>query len=103
MVPKKCSALVNIKTVVSVRKVASGGGATDVGRLPNITGVNAVQFTPSCTGAITRWSGSMGNVVAGDWASGVPSYLNASASSSVFSKSSTVQPASVRLLPCIKA
>lgn len=31
LVPKKCPALVNIKTVVSVRQVASGGGATDVG------------------------------------------------------------------------
>lgn len=70
--------------------------------LPNISGVNAVQYTTSCTGAFTRWSGSMGNVVAGDWASGVPSYLNANASSSVFSKSSTVQPASLQMLPCIK-
>ena len=31
LVPKKCPTLVNIKTVVSVRQVASGGGATDVG------------------------------------------------------------------------
>ena len=31
LVPKKCPALVNIKAVVSVRQVASGGGATDVG------------------------------------------------------------------------
>lgn len=34
LVPKKCPALVNIKTVVSVRQVASGGGATDVGTDP---------------------------------------------------------------------
>lgn len=30
LVPKKCPALVNIKTVVSIRQVASGGGACDV-------------------------------------------------------------------------
>ena len=70
---------------------------------PNITGINAVQNTPSCNGAMTSWGNYMSNVVAGDWASGVPSYLNASASSSIYSKSSTVQPASVRLLPLIKS
>ena len=72
------------------------------GERPNITGVNAVQHTPSCNGALTSWGEYMGNVVAGDWASGVPIYLNASASSSIYSKSSTVQPSSVCFLPCIK-
>ena len=71
-------------------------------QLPNISGVNAVQHTPSCNGALTSWGKYMGNVVAGDWSSGVPIYLNASASSSIYSKSSTVQPSSVCFLPCIK-
>ena len=69
---------------------------------PNITGVNAVQHTPSCNGAFTTYGEYIGNVVAGDWASGVPSYFRASSSSSVYSKSTTVQPQSLRVLPCIK-
>ena len=40
LVPKKCPALVNIKTVVSVRQVASGGGATDVGTDPTSADVS---------------------------------------------------------------
>ena len=69
---------------------------------PNISGINAVQYTPSCNGAFKKWGQNIGNVVAGDWAGGVPSYLDASASSAIYSKSSTVQPSAVRLLPCIK-
>ena len=69
---------------------------------PNISGINAVQYTPSCNGAFKKWGQNIGNVVAGDWAGGIPSYLDASASFSIYSKSSTVQPSSVRVMPCIK-
>ena len=65
-------------------------------------GVNAVQHTPSCNGAMTSWGKYMGNVVAGEWASGVPIYLNASASASIYSRSSTVQPLSLQMMPLIK-
>lgn len=110
MVPKKCPALVNIKTVVSVRQVASGGGATDV--WPNIIGgFNAnngiydgwanyffADGAFSCDGKTDPVK--RGN--AGGSGEGGRIKLDASAASSVYDGASTVQPHSLRLLPCIK-
>ena len=112
LVPKKCPALVNIKTVVSVRQVASGGGATDVG--PNITSSNSVRDD------IGGWSGSnesrsrgaFSSVGLGSGPRSQSSYrdgyhimisLNAHGASSIYGASDVVQPASFYLLPCIKS
>ena len=112
LVPKKCPALVNIKTVVSVRQVASGGGATDVGAGPNITG----GFN-SNNGVYDAWNNYFfadgafscngftdpdrrGN--AGGSGGGGRITVSASRVSSAYGKSSTVQVASLRIMPCIK-
>ena len=113
LVPKKCPALVNIKTVVSVRQVASGGGATDVGR-PNISGHADLDTTFVGNSLIFGASGafSAGSLEDdGIYATyksdasvkrhGVFD-LSADRSSGYYGRSSAVQPASIRLLPCVK-
>lgn len=104
LVPKKCPALVNIKTVVSVRQVASGGGATDVG--PNITGTFRVYTANwpqnTASGAFELGDGG-DNGESYKLSSTCPEWnLSASRSSSVYGRTSTVQPYSVRLLACIR-
>ena len=105
LVPKKCSALVNIKTVVSVRKVASGGGATDVG--PNITG----EFSGNGLFTYRRMGNSSGAFSidhtrgAGgcDGSDDSPTIqIFANLSSDVYGQSNSVQPPSIRLLSCIR-
>ena len=107
LVPKKCPALVNIKTVVSVRQVASGGGATDVG--PNITGkyncsnlTNAPGSNLTTEGSLFNEQGSAPENATGEYRGTNAICLDASRSSTIFGQSMTVQPASLLLMPCIK-
>ena len=77
--------------------------------LPNITGaVRHVSETygaiGECSGAFSKGSLSSGNNTPDGLDAGPTGILNfaAKSSSSVYSKSTTVQPSSLRLLPCIK-
>ena len=73
-------------------------------RRPNITGTGEVAKGWSGVG----WSGALwseGNIYgrsSSSWDGAFNMYLDASRSSSLFGRSTTVQPQSVRLLPCIK-
>lgn len=102
LVPKKCPALVNIKTVVSVRQVASGGGATDVG--PNITGgLSGGGLSPDGKpyGCVTTTTATF-SFKPGDYRQKGFS-IDASLSSSLYGSSDCVQASSLRLLSCIKS
>ena len=102
LVPKKCPALVNIKTVVSVRQVASGGGATDVG--PNITGLfHESGDSLGDAGCFYSERTHGGWVDAGSGGIKKDVFLDASRSSSQYGASSTVQVPSIRFTPCIKS
>lgn len=72
--------------------------------LPNITGTGEVAKAWSgvgWTGAL--WcEGDIGGRSASSWDGGFNIYLDASRSSSLYGKSGSLQPASVRFLPCIK-
>lgn len=70
--------------------------------LPNITGVIPCQHGTSCSGAIANQTETTGTRVTGNERSGPSVTLDASRSSSFYSSSATVQPPSLRLLPCIK-
>ena len=76
-------------------------GTCDV-RAPNISGKLALQAANSFGGAFYKDSSSSNSNVCGDWAGAIAMLFDASRSNSTYSKSSTVQPASVRFLPCIK-
>lgn len=78
-------------------------GNTYSAGLPNITGnINVAKGWGGIadTGALYR-SGET-QAPAGGAANGINLYLNAAKSSSLFGSSSTVQPPSIALLPCIK-
>ncbi len=92
------------------------GAATNVGLtvaagLPNVSGKFWAARTGRgdlpgtvANGAFSeagRWSAQVHNGANDDW--GSVYQLDASRSSAVYGRSNTVQPASVRLLPCIKA
>lgn len=92
------------------------GATTDVGQsvaagLPNVSGKFWAARTGRgdlpgtvANGAFSeagRWSAQVHNGANDDW--GSVYQLDASRSSAVYGRSNTVQPASVRLLPCIKA
>lgn len=103
LVPKKCPALVNIKTVVSVRQVASGGGATDVG--PNISGnsgsLGGMTADPESNGCL-YFERARYTMTGGDYTQKTI-YIDASRSSAIYGGSSSVQPSSLHLIPCLKA
>lgn len=69
---------------------------------PNIMGVITCQQGSAASGAIEIIDATGGTVVTGNLKNVQANRLNASLYSSVFSKSSTVQPPALRLLPCIK-
>ncbi len=92
------------------------GATTDVGQsvaagLPNVSGKFWAARTGRgdlpgtvANGAFSeagRWSAQVHNGANDDWGSVYE--LNASRSSAIYGRSSTVQPPAVRLLPCIKA
>lgn len=89
----------------------SNVGSTVQAGLPNISGKFWAARTGRddlpgtvANGAFSeagRWSAQVHNGANDDWGSIYE--LNASRSSAVYGRSSTVQPPSVRLLPCIKA
>ncbi len=110
LVPKKCPALVNIKTVVSVRQVASGGGATDVGS-PNISGQSVINYNygdnlqaSGFSYAARNTSGLKGGTFNGTNSSTSrgSNFYDASRQTAIYGKSSTLQPSSTRFIPCIK-
>lgn len=71
---------------------------------PNITGTEQSDENPpieDCTGAFYK-AGSYSNTGAGSVSGSGILGFDASRASSLFGKSATVQPQSVRLLPCIK-
>ena len=73
--------------------------------LPNITGTGEVAKAWSgvgWTGAL-RSEGDIGGRSSSSWDGGFNIYLDASRSSSLYGKSGSLQPASVRFLPCIKS
>lgn len=69
---------------------------------PNIMGVITCQEGSAASGAIEIINATGGTVVTGNLRNVKPNRLNASLYSSIYSGSSTVQPPSLRLLPCIK-
>lgn len=74
--------------------------------LPNITGSlsEVMQYAPAYlqNGAFTSTDKKYNNFSTGSGGSCYTVTLNASASSSVYGASATVQPSSILLLPCIK-
>ena len=71
---------------------------------PNITGTEKGDENPpieTCTGAFYK-AGSYSNTGAGSVSGSGILGFDASRASSLFGKSTTVQPQSVRVLPCIK-
>ena len=69
---------------------------------PNIMGVITCQQGSAASGAIEIIDATGGTVVTGNLKNVQANRLNASLYSSIYSGSSTVQPPSLRLLPCIK-
>ena len=69
--------------------------------LPNITGDVTSDCTNTQSGIGSKASAST-TVVTGNWRGGHANHLDASTQTSLFGRSSTVQPASVCVLPAIK-
>ena len=71
------------------------------GAAPNITGDVTSDCTNTQSGIVSKASAST-TVVTGNWRGGHANHLDASTQTSLFGRSSTVQPASVCVLPAIK-
>lgn len=71
--------------------------------LPNITGKAPIECADSNSGAFYKDTTRSPSVLSTTWRDSVATLFDASRSSGLFGKSSSIQPSSVRFLPCIKS